>query len=73
MSKKITMTARPQAQVADKWVEGRRTKTVDISTKRLTFDISEDLHRRLKVECAARGEQMTEFLRRIIERELGNA
>lgn len=67
------MSPRPQAQVADKWVEGRKPKLLDASTKRLTFDIPEEMHRRLKTACAARGEQMTDLLRRIIERELKSA
>ena len=37
--------------------------------KRLTIDIPEDLHRALKVGCAARGVKMADEVRRMIEAE----
>ena len=38
-------------------------------TKRLTVDIPEDLHRRLKVKCAADGEQMSDVIRDLLLKE----
>jgi hypothetical protein len=37
--------------------------------KRLTLDISESLHRRLKATCAQRGTKMVDDIRLILERE----
>lgn len=76
MTKKVTMNARPQLQDAEKWIATGGQKAAarsEAETKRLTFDISADLHKRLKIACAGRGEQMTDFLRRIIEQELKSA
>jgi hypothetical protein len=35
--------------------------------KRLTIDVSEDLHRRIKMGCAARGEKMADVIRNVLE------
>lgn len=40
-----------------------------IPMKRLTLDISESLHRRLKATCAQRGTKMVDDIRLILERE----
>jgi plasmid stability protein len=34
--------------------------------KRLTIDVTESLHRRIKVGCALKGEDMADELRRIL-------
>ena len=36
-------------------------------TKRLTFDIAADLHKRIRMTCLDRGKDMAEELRRILE------
>jgi hypothetical protein len=68
------MTARPQIKPeADKWVENRsvsRPYVSDAPMKRLTIDIPAELHTRLKVICASRGERMADVLRRLIEQEV---
>ena len=74
MSKKISMTARPQIKPdADKWVESRsvaKPDEPDVPMKRLTIDIPADLHTRFKVVCASKGERMACVLRRLIEQEV---
>lgn len=74
MNKKISMTARPQVKPdADKWVENRaatQPDAPDVPMKRLTIDIPVELHTRLKVVCASRGERMANVLRRLIEQEV---
>ncbi len=41
---------------------------VNVSLVRLTFDISQDLHQRIKISCARKGiKRMTVELRRILE------
>ena len=37
--------------------------------KRFTIDVSQQLHSRIKVECAKRGINMADELRTILERE----
>jgi hypothetical protein len=37
--------------------------------KRLTIDVSESLHKRMKVQCAVRGERMADVVRALLERE----
>ena len=38
--------------------------------KRLTVDLSDDVHKRLKIYCATEGLDMTEVLRKLIEEHL---
>lgn len=40
---------------------------------RLTIDVPESLHRRLKMQCAARGLKMADVMRELIEREFPEA
>lgn len=77
MSKKITVPPKPQpasppASAAD-WIG--RPETPDAANTatgeplvRLTFDIPESLHRRIKINCAQRGiKRMATELRRILD------
>jgi hypothetical protein len=77
VSKKIRVPAKPQpanppASAAD-WI--RRPETPEGANGaageplvRLTFDIPESLHRRIKINCAQRGiKRMATELRRILE------
>ena len=40
--------------------------------KRLTIDIPESLHRKIKVACAKRGVTMATEVRRMLEKRFGN-
>ena len=51
---------------ADAWVNTGQPATRE-RTKRLTLDVRESLHRRIKVTCAAKGEDMADELRSILE------
>lgn len=81
MSKKVTIGAKPTAKLAaasaDKWVENRVTAdSADAETepmKRLTFDIPESLHRRIKVQCASKGLRMTDELRTLLDKHFSEA
>jgi hypothetical protein len=77
MSKKITVPPKPQpadppANAAD-WIGRPETPetTNDAGGEgivRLTFDIPESLHRRIKINCAQRGiKRMATELRRILD------
>lgn len=67
MSKKVSINANPNARKthahADQWVEHRQTE----STKRLTIDVPESLHSRIKATCALRGIKMNEAIRELLE------
>lgn len=72
---------------ADAWVEGKDPEPAQAGPgeagapdgqgsgnqrmKRFTIDVSEDLHRRIKVACAGRGAKMADEIRGILEREFG--
>lgn len=71
MNKKVTFTAKPTAKPinADQWVESRATE----ETKRLTFDIPDSLHRRVKSQCAIKGVKMADEIRELLEKHFPNA
>ncbi len=69
--KKIKMGAKPANKFVmnpspDQWVENRDNHSIKQETKRLTLDIPESLHRKIKTSCAARGtkivHEITELL-----------
>jgi len=69
--------ASPPAEAADAWVTARRadedTAKPEPSTapeepmKRLTIDIPESLHTRVKTQCAKRGSKMADEIRALLE------
>lgn len=72
MSKKVTFGSKPATKPVspDDWVENRKIETpakTAEAMKRLTFDISESLHRRIKSQCAVKGVKMTDELRALLE------
>jgi hypothetical protein len=67
-AKKITFGVQPPAQpvvTPDAWVEHRTNERV----KRLTIDLPESLHRRVKMGCAQRGAKMADVIRDLLEKE----
>lgn len=74
MSKKITIGAKPtgrQPSVED-WVVNRAAEPEappePIKMKRLTIDVSDELHRRIKAGCALRGSKMADEVRELLEK-----
>ena len=81
MNKSVSF-ARPPARKpqpnADAWVGGggaeaaspsaKATKS-PVPMKRLTLDIPEELHRRVKSGCAVRGEKIADVVRRYLDAE----
>jgi hypothetical protein len=68
-AKKVAFgTQPPQKPVVtpESWVEGN---TAGEGTKRLTIDLPESLHRRVKIGCAQRGEKMADVIRALLEKE----
>ena len=73
MSKKIAFAGKPTTKPlnADQWVESRKVEeptTKAGEMKRLTFDIPDALHRRIKSQCAVKGVKMADELRELLER-----
>jgi hypothetical protein len=83
MSKKIRVPAKPQAAsppaTAAEWIGRPESTATDGAAAseplvRLTFDITESLHRRIKINCAQRGiKRMATELRRILEQHFPEA
>ena len=80
MSKSVSF-ARPAQKGqpdADAWIGGAgaesiapspKTAQLPVPMKRLTLDIPEDLHRRVKSGCAVRGEKIADVVRRYLASE----
>lgn len=68
--KKIAIGAKPKGikpQFSpDSWVSDRKTEE---KMKRLTIDVSPGLHRRIKSQCARRGDNMADKIRDLLENE----
>ena len=75
MSKKIAMTARPQAvsPQADKWVSEQPAAEPGGPTKRLTVDVPENNHTRFKALCAMQRKKMAEEVNAFIAQRLAEA
>ena len=65
-----------QNNETDEWVSGQTPATKEvvqpakaIVTKRLTLDLDEDLHRRIKVACSLRGTTMVEEITKLLKKE----
>ncbi len=69
-------------KAVDEWVDGEVPKEAKGGSgqgqesetqkmRRLTIDVSEDLHRRIKVGCASRGMKMADVIRELLEGEFG--
>ena len=60
------------ANHADKWVSGQTPAPKEVvrpaKAKRLTLDLDEDLHRRIKVACSLRGTTMVEEITKLLKK-----
>jgi len=72
VSQKSIVIQRPKPAGADAWINDATKTTTPAATnerrKRLTLDVSEDLHRRIKMSCVGQGELMADVLREILEK-----
>jgi hypothetical protein len=64
--KKLSFASKPRPANADTWVSGQ---TPGAKQKRLTLDLNEDLHRRIKLACTIRGSTMVEEITKLLEKE----
>jgi predicted DNA binding CopG/RHH family protein len=73
MNKRVLMSPKPSPKQnpitsAENWVNATSKETNEsVTMKRLTLDVSEALHRRIKSSCAIKGVNMSDELRRILE------
>jgi hypothetical protein len=61
--------AAPLTKPAEKWVEGAPVAAPKIEgpVKRLTVDIPEELHTRIKLHCVRRKTLITDWVRELLE------
>lgn len=76
MAKKINIKAKPVNNSADSWVENREAAIthpkVEDKNKRLTIDIPESLHKKIKLKCTENGTTIAEKVREMLEAEFSN-
>lgn len=70
VGKKVAIGGKPKAKsnnevATNDWVKNRNTE--EVKMKRLTVDVTEDLHRRIKSDCAGRGLKMADEIRALLE------
>ena len=76
-SKRVAIGLKPGAsRSVDEWVGAQTAPTATVaaapvSLKRLTIDIPEELHRRLKIKAAEEGVRMADLVRDWIEAGCG--
>lgn len=73
--KKIAFGSKPKANTTpteskDEWVKSRNAATGTVM-KRLTIDVPETLHRKIKAGCAERGVKMADEIRGLLEKHFG--
>ena len=57
-------------QADEAWIRGEDPGAAGRPVKRVTFEVDEPMHRRLKVGSAQEGLTMSAFLRRLVKRAL---
>ena len=72
MAKKVNFGAKPvdKSAAVEQWVESREPLAggdAGEGIKRLTIDLPESLHKRVKAGCALRGVKMADEIRRLLE------
>lgn len=71
MNKRVSIAAKPAGAshpMADEWVSNREVPISPEEMKRLTIDITKDLHTAIKTDCARRGVKMADEIRDLLER-----
>ena len=70
MAKKVTVAQPRPVPTADDWVSKKPApeEAPPVLIKRITVDVSEDLHTRIKVGCAAARVKMADAVREVLER-----
>ena len=71
-AKKVTFSSRPAPALppaAEQWIDQGSTPPAEGPVKRMTFDVPESLHRRVKAGCAQRGVTIREVILQLLEAE----
>jgi len=71
VAKKVTVAQPRPVPTADDWVAQKTEPEAPAAPaliKRITVDVSEDLHTRIKVGCAAARVKMADAVREVLER-----
>ena len=63
MTKKIQIRQKPTRL----WEEEESKGMESLPTKRLTFDLDAELHRRMKLDCTQRDVKMSDEIRKLLE------
>ena len=72
MSKAITFDRPAKAATPESWVLAKAMPSGE-PTKRLTVDVPEPLHHRIKVQCAMQGVNMADVVRQRLEQRFPKA
>lgn len=72
MSKSITFDRPTKAATPESWVLAKPLHAGE-PTKRLTVDVPEPLHHRIKVQCAMQGVNMADVVRELLEQRFPKA
>jgi hypothetical protein len=72
MSKSITFDRPTKPATPESWVLARPPAPGE-ATKRLTVDVPEPLHHRIKVQCAIQGVNMADVVRELLEQRFPKA
>ena len=73
--KKVAFKMPKAATGADQWVasvtkdDRERPSAAAGTMKRFTLDVPEELHKRIKTQCAMKGLKMADVMREVLERE----
>ena len=67
-AKQVSIPTKPNA---DKWVQQKQQKTSVGKIKRLTLDIPEVLHRKVKLKAVQEGTTIADMLRVLLEEQYG--
>ena len=82
--KKIEISTRPNKRAKDEtteeisvdkmneFVDGKKEGKIKQPTKRLNIEIPEELHRKIKADCALRGVNMTDDLKELLMSRYGD-
>jgi predicted DNA binding CopG/RHH family protein len=71
--KSVKMKAKKTSTGADDWVANRTLVTTEnkeaVKMKRLTIDVPESLHTRIKTQCAGKGLIMADEIRELLDKK----
>lgn len=67
MAKRPQMGARPQSPDPEKWVRDRAVPPEARPAKRITLEVSDELHRKIKQAAAGDGQTIKQQITRILE------